>query len=36
KCGLSKACGDSCPYLENPNYKSEYRSAPEYKPKEEG
>lgn len=35
KCGLSRTCGDGCPYLKNPNYKSEYRSAPEYKPKEE-
>lgn len=33
KCGLIKYCGDSCPYLKNPNYKSEYKSAPEYKPK---
>jgi len=35
KCGLLTHCGDSCPYLKNPNYKSEYRSAPEYKPEEE-
>ncbi|MBI4187243.1 MAG: hypothetical protein HY530_07075 [Chloroflexi bacterium] len=32
KCSLLKACGDSCPYLENPDYKSEFRSSPEYKP----
>jgi len=32
KCGLLKACGDSCPYLKDPNYKSSYRSSPEYKP----
>jgi len=35
KCGLSKSCGDSCPYLKNINYKSEYKSAPEYKLKGE-
>lgn len=34
KCGLLRACGDSCPYLKNPNYRSEYKAAPEYKPKE--
>ena len=33
KCGLLKACGDSCPYLKNSNYRSLYRSSPEYKPK---
>ncbi|GAI44900.1 unnamed protein product [marine sediment metagenome] len=32
KCGLLKACGDSCPYLKNPDYRSLYRKAPEYKP----
>ena len=32
KCGLSKACGDSCPYLKDPFYKSEYKRAPEYRP----
>jgi len=31
KCGLLKACGDSCPYLEDPYYTSPYRSSPEYK-----
>ncbi len=33
KCGLLKACGDSCPYLSDPDYKSSFRRAPEYKPK---
>jgi len=32
KCGLLKACGDSCPYLKNPDYKSPFKRAPEYKP----
>ena len=32
KCGLLKACGDSCPYLKDPNYKSQFKRAPEYKP----
>jgi len=32
KCGLLRACGDSCPYLKNPDYKSPFRRAPEYKP----
>jgi len=31
KCGLMKYCGDSCPFLKDPNYKSEFRRAPEYK-----
>ena len=31
KCGLLKVCGDSCPYLKDPHYKSSYRSSPEYK-----
>jgi len=33
KCGLLKVCGDSCPYLKDPDYRSSYRRAPEYKPK---
>lgn len=33
KCGLLKVCGDSCPYLKDPNYRSPYRRAPEYEPK---
>ena len=33
KCGLLKTCGDSCPYLKDPYYKSSFRRAPEYKPK---
>lgn len=32
KCSLLKACGDSCPYLKDPYYKSSFRRAPEYKP----
>jgi len=32
KCSLLRACGDSCPYLKDPGYKSSYRSSPEYKP----
>ena len=32
KCGSKKVCGDSCPYLKDPNYKSQFRRAPEYKP----
>ncbi|GAI73286.1 unnamed protein product, partial [marine sediment metagenome] len=31
KCGLLKACSDSCPYLKDPNYKSQFKRAPEYK-----
>jgi hypothetical protein len=33
KCGLLKTCGDTCPYLRDPYYKSTYKRAPEYKPK---
>jgi hypothetical protein len=33
KCSLVKSCGDSCPYLQDPYYKSAYKRAPEYKPK---
>lgn len=36
KCSCLKTCGDACPYLENPNYKSKYRRAPEYKPGDVG
>ena len=32
KCSLLKACGDSCPYLKNPNYIGSFKRAPEYKP----
>ncbi len=31
KCSLLKYCGDSCPYLKDPNYKSEFQRAPKYK-----
>jgi len=33
KCINSKVCGDSCPYLKNPDYKSEFKRAPAYKAK---
>ena len=33
KCANLKTCGDSCPYLEDPHYRSSYRRAPEYEPK---
>jgi len=33
KCGDLKSCGDSCPYLKDPNYKSPFRRAPKYEPK---
>jgi hypothetical protein len=33
KCGLLKACGDSCPFLKDPDYKSSFRRAPKYVPK---
>ena len=32
KCGLLKMCGDSCPYLKDPNYVSSFKRAPKYKP----
>ncbi len=32
KCSLLKDCGDSCPYLKDPQYKSAFRSSPEYRP----
>jgi len=32
KCGLLKACGDSCPYLKDADYKSPFRRAPKYRP----
>jgi hypothetical protein len=33
KCINSKVCGDSCPYLKNPDYKSQYKRAPSYQAK---
>jgi hypothetical protein len=30
KCGLLKACGNSCPYLKDPYYKSPFKRAPKY------
>ena len=32
KCSDVKICGASCPYLENADYKSAYKRAPDYKP----
>jgi hypothetical protein len=32
KCGLLKACGDLCPYLKDPDYKSPFGRAPKYAP----
>jgi hypothetical protein len=31
KCVNIRICGDSCPYLKNPYFKTEYKRAPEYK-----
>jgi len=31
KCGLLKACGDSCPFLKDSEYRNPFRRAPEYK-----
>jgi len=36
KCSFVKACGSSCPYLNDPDYKSSFKRAPEYKPKYRG
>jgi hypothetical protein len=33
RCGLSKYCGEECPYLKDPNYQSTFQRAPEYKPR---
>jgi hypothetical protein len=33
KCINSKICGDSCPYLEDPDYKSQYKRAPAFRAK---
>lgn len=32
KCINKEKCGDTCPYLKDPDYKSPYRRAPEYRP----
>ena len=32
KCANKQRCGDTCPYLKDPDYKPPYRRAPEYKP----
>jgi len=33
KCGNLKICGDSCPYLKDPDYETKYKRAPAYKAK---
>jgi len=33
KCVNVKICGDSCPYLKDPDYTSEYKRTPTYKAK---
>ncbi len=33
KCVNLKICGDSCPYLKDPNYKSEFKRAPQFRAK---
>ena len=33
KCTNIKICGDSCPYLKDPDYKREYKRAPDYSPR---
>ncbi|MCK4794388.1 MAG: hypothetical protein KAV87_62245 [Desulfobacteraceae bacterium] len=33
KCANIKVCGDSCPYLKDPDYKREYERAPLYQSK---
>jgi hypothetical protein len=33
KCVNSKICADTCPYLKNPDFRSEFKRAPDYKPK---
>jgi hypothetical protein len=32
KCPNKKKCGDTCPFLKDPDYKSPYRRAPKYTP----
>ena len=31
KCINKKRCGDECPYLKDPSYKSAFKRAPEYR-----
>jgi hypothetical protein len=31
KCCFRKACGDTCPYIDNPDYKNPYRRSPAFK-----
>jgi ssDNA-binding Zn-finger/Zn-ribbon topoisomerase 1 len=32
KCTNKQRCGNTCPYLKDPDYRSPYRRAPEYMP----
>ncbi len=32
KCANKQRCGNTCPYLKDPDYKFPYRRAPEYMP----
>jgi len=32
KCANKQRCGDTCPYLKDPDYRPPYRRTPEYKP----
>ena len=31
KCSSAKTCGDSCPFLKDPDYRSPYKRAPQIK-----
>lgn len=33
KCVNANLCGDSCPYMKDPDYKYEYKRAPDFKTK---
>jgi hypothetical protein len=33
KCGFLKQCGDSCPYLKDPDYVNSFKRAPRYEPR---
>jgi hypothetical protein len=33
KCVNIKTCGETCPYLKNPDFRSAFTRTPEYKPK---
>ena len=32
KCVNTKTCGETCPYLKDPDFKSAFKRTPEYKP----